>query len=57
MAGAPLRWAVIWICFWPLERLPLSCDALVLTPAELEQLFGGSSRMEQELQTDLLWLN
>ena len=45
------------LCAWPLERLPLSCDALVLTPAELEQLFGGSSRMAQELQTDLLWLN
>ncbi|WP_233128438.1 nucleotidyltransferase domain-containing protein [Synechococcus sp. 8F6] len=45
------------LCDWPLERLPLSCDALVLTPAELEQLFSGSSRMAQELQSDLLWLN
>ena len=54
---APLQWAVIWICSWPLERLPLSCDAVVLTPAELDQLFGSSSRMAQELQTDLLWLN
>ena len=42
---------------WPLERLPLSCDALVLTPAELEQLLRGSSRMAQELQTDLVWLD
>ena len=23
---------------WPLEQLPLSCDALVLTPMELEQM-------------------
>ena len=23
---------------WPLEKLPLSCDALVLTPMELEQM-------------------
>ena len=45
------------LCSWPLERLPLSCDALVLTPAELEQLLRGSSRMARELQTDLLWLN
>lgn len=45
------------LCSWPLERLPLSCDALVLTPAELEQLFGGPSRMAQALQSDLLWLN
>jgi len=37
--------------------LPLSCDALVLTPAELEQLLRGSSRMARELQADLLWLN
>jgi hypothetical protein len=41
---------------WPLERLPLSCDALVLTPAELEQLLAGPSRMAQELQSDLRWL-
>ena len=39
------------------QRLLLSCDALVLTPAELEQLLGGSSRMAQELQTDLVWLD
>ena len=41
---------------WPLERLPLSCDALVLTSAEFEQLIGSESRMAQELQTDLRWL-
>jgi hypothetical protein len=45
------------LCCWPLERLPLSCDALVLTPTELEQLLGGSSRMAQELQSDLVWLD
>ncbi len=48
---------MIWICSWPLERLPLSCDALVLTPAELEQLFGSSNRMSQELQRDLRWFD
>lgn len=42
---------------WPLERLPLSCDALVLTPLELADLLAGGSRMAQELQRDLLWLN
>ena len=42
---------------WPLAQLPLSCDALVLTPTELEQLLRGSSRMAQELQTDLVWLD
>jgi len=25
---------------WPLEQLPLSCDALVLTPKELEELLA-----------------
>jgi hypothetical protein len=45
------------LCCWPLERLPLSCDALVLTPTELEQLLRGSSRMAQELQSDLVWLD
>ena len=43
------------IC-WPLEQLPLSCDALVLTPKELEQLLTGPSRMGAELQRDLRWL-
>ena len=41
---------------WPLERLPLSCDALVLTSVEFEQLIGAQSRMAQELQADLRWL-
>ena len=41
---------------WPLERLPLSCDALVLTSAEFVQLIGTESRMAQELQADLRWL-
>ncbi len=41
---------------WPLERLPLSCDALVLTPSELQDLLSSGSRMAQELQRDLLWL-
>ena len=41
---------------WPLERLPLSCDALVLTPAELTELMASGSRMAIELQRDLRWL-
>jgi predicted nucleotidyltransferase len=41
---------------WPLEELPLACDALVLTTAELEKLLHGSSRMAAELQRDLRWL-
>ena len=45
------------LCDWPLERLPLSCDALVLTSAEFEELLAGGSRMARELQADLRWLN
>jgi len=41
---------------WALERLPLCCDALVLTPEELEQLLTGSGRMAAELRADLRWL-
>jgi len=41
---------------WPLEHLPLSCDALVLTPAEFQRLMDSGSRMAQELQRDLRWL-
>ena len=41
---------------WPLEQLPLSCDALVLTPMELEELLASGSRMALELQRDLRWL-
>jgi hypothetical protein len=41
---------------WPLEKLPLSCDALVLTPMELEELLASGSRMALELQRDLRWL-
>ena len=41
---------------WPLERLPLSCDALVLTPDELRELLAGDDRMARELRRDLRWL-
>jgi len=40
----------------PLEELPLSCDALVLTPAEHDQLLAGDSRMARELERDTRWL-
>ena len=42
---------------WPLERLPLSCDALVLTPSELEQLLAEPSKMADELRRDFRWLS
>ena len=41
---------------WPLERLPLSCDALVLTPKELTARLMDGSRMAAELQRDLRWM-
>ena len=41
---------------WPLERLPLSCDALVLTQAEYDQLIQEGSRMAVELQRVLRWI-
>lgn len=41
---------------WPLERLPLSCDALVLTSSELQELLAGDTRMARELHRDLRWL-
>lgn len=42
---------------WPLERLPLSCDALILTPAELEALLAQPGRMADALRSDLRWLS
>jgi len=42
---------------WPLERLPLSCDALILTPAELEELLAQPGRMADALRSDLRWLS
>lgn len=41
---------------WPLERLPLSCDALVLTPDEHQTLTAAGSRFAQELQRDARWV-
>lgn len=41
---------------WSLEQLLLSCDALVLTPMELEELLASGTRMARELQRDLLWI-
>jgi hypothetical protein len=34
----------------------LSCDALVLTPSELEELLTSGSRMALELQRDVRWM-
>ena len=39
----------------PLEQLPLSCDALVLTPEEHEQLLASGSRMAEDLGRDIRW--
>jgi UTP:GlnB (protein PII) uridylyltransferase len=41
---------------WPLEELPLSCDALVLTPSEHRDLLGGQSAMAAALARDSRWL-
>ena len=45
---------------WPLEELPLACDALVLTPEEFVFLLEPPSkppgRMAQALRADLRWL-
>ena len=45
------------LCLWPLEQLPLACDALVLTSAELDQLLASNARMALELRRDLRWLD
>jgi len=42
---------------WPIEQLPLACDALVLTSAELDQLLASDARMALELRRDLRWLD
>jgi hypothetical protein len=45
---------------WPLERLPLACDALVLTPAEWQALLapadGLPGRMATTMQRECRWL-
>lgn len=48
---------------WPFEQLPLSCDALVLSPAELEQVLAATAHgepaaaaMAQALQQDCRWI-
>ena len=40
----------------PLAELLLSCDDLVLTPAELDQRLNDGSRMAMELKHDLRWM-
>ena len=41
---------------WPLAELPLSCDALVLTPAEHHELLASGSAMAVALARDSRWL-
>lgn len=48
---------------WPFEQLPLSCDALVLSPCELDQLLAAASHpdpaaaaMGQALRHDCRWI-
>jgi hypothetical protein len=41
---------------WPLDELPLCCDALVLTPEEHSALLAGPTRMASELARDSRWL-
>ena len=41
---------------WPLAELPLSCDALVLTPAEHRELLASGSAMAIALARDSRWV-
>jgi UTP:GlnB (protein PII) uridylyltransferase len=41
---------------WPLAELPLSCDALVLTPDEHLALLASGSAMADALARDSRWL-
>jgi uncharacterized protein len=45
---------------WPLELLPLTCDALILTPEELQALLvpagGMAGRMGKALSQECRWL-
>jgi hypothetical protein len=41
---------------WPLAALPLSCDALVLTPQEHADLLASGSAMAAALCSDSRWL-
>jgi hypothetical protein len=41
---------------WPLAELPLSCDALVLTPTEHAELLASGSAMAAALKRDSRWL-
>jgi hypothetical protein len=41
---------------WPLAELPLSCDALVLTPVKHRELLASGSAMAAALARDSRWL-
>ncbi|MEB3316798.1 MAG: hypothetical protein VKO39_01455 [Cyanobacteriota bacterium] len=41
---------------WPLADLPLSCDALVLTPSEHRELIAPNTAMARALTGDSRWL-
>ena len=41
---------------WPLAELPLSCDALVLTPTEHAELLASGSATAAALKRDSRWL-
>ena len=41
---------------WPLADLPLSCDALVLTPDEHHDLLASGSAMAHALGRETRWL-
>ena len=43
------------LLIWPLAELPLSCDALVLTPAEHADLLANGSAMAAALARDNRW--
>ena len=41
---------------WSLDQLPLSCDALVLTPEEYQRLLRSEQCIGTEWQSNLRWL-
>jgi len=44
------------LLLWPLEELPLSCDALVFTPREHAALLASNTAMAVALELDSRWL-
>ena len=56
LLGGALTVAGAGLLAWPLAELPLSCDALVLTPSEHAELLASGSAMAAALERDSRWL-